>query len=144
MMLTFYSRIQVAYDGSELSKKALEMAITLAKQDKRVELVVTHVVSYALPYVHVVPEIDLMETAREHAHNLMEEVKDQLKDLPNKTGTVILEGTPGNILIDYAKKNDVDLIVVGSRGLSGFKEFFMGSVSHYVVQKAHCPVLVVK
>ncbi|MBO8172942.1 MAG: universal stress protein [Bacillaceae bacterium] len=144
-MLTFYSRIQVAYDGSELSEKALDMAITLAKQDKQVQLGVTHVITSSSHHdVYGMPEVDLLESAREEAHKLMEDVKKKLDELPNKTRTYILEGNPGKVLVDFAKKNDVDLIIIGSRGLSGFKEFFMGSVSHHVVQKSHCPVLVVK
>jgi len=50
----------------------------------------------------------------------------------------------GSLIVDSANQFEVDYIIVGSRGLGAFKQFFMGSVSKYVVEHAHCPVLVVK
>ena len=47
-------------------------------------------------------------------------------------------------IIDYASNNDVDLIVIGTRGRTGLKRLVMGSVANGVVQHAHCPVLVVR
>ncbi len=48
------------------------------------------------------------------------------------------------MILDFAVKNDNDVIVIGSRGLGGIREFVLGSVSHNVVQHARIPVLVVK
>jgi len=48
------------------------------------------------------------------------------------------------IIINYAENMNVELIVVGTRGRSGFKRLFLGSVASDVVTYAHCPVLVVK
>jgi nucleotide-binding universal stress UspA family protein len=50
---------------------------------------------------------------------------------------------PDSIII-YAENENVDLIVVGTRGRSGFKKLLLGSVASKVVTYAHCPVLVVK
>ena len=47
-------------------------------------------------------------------------------------------------IVDYAEQQKVDLIVIGSRGLSGFKKLLLGSVASGVVTYSHCPVLVVK
>jgi nucleotide-binding universal stress UspA family protein len=44
----------------------------------------------------------------------------------------------------YSEKNNVDLIVVGTRGRTGFKKMLLGSVASRVVTYAHCPVLVIK
>jgi nucleotide-binding universal stress UspA family protein len=46
--------------------------------------------------------------------------------------------------VDCAEQKKVDLIVIGSRGLSGFKKLLLGSVASGVVTYSHCPVLVVK
>ena len=51
--------------------------------------------------------------------------------------------TPADEICDYAKKNNIDLIVMGCRRRSNIKELLLGSVSHEVVQKATCPVTVV-
>jgi nucleotide-binding universal stress UspA family protein len=47
-------------------------------------------------------------------------------------------------IIDYAERGNVDLIVVGTRGKSGFKKVLLGSVAEDIVTYAYCPVLVVK
>lgn len=47
-------------------------------------------------------------------------------------------------IIDYAKKNNVDLIVVGTKGMTGLKHFLLGSVANNIISHAHCPVLAVR
>jgi len=47
-------------------------------------------------------------------------------------------------IVDFAEENNIDLIVIGTRGRSGFKKLLLGSVASHVVTYAHCPVLVVK
>jgi nucleotide-binding universal stress UspA family protein len=145
-MLTDYSRIVVPYDHSELSKKALKMAMNLVKQDEKIELYVVMVIQPEnyLGYHYAVPIQDRRESQLKAIEPLREELKQELLKLPNKTRTFVLEGDPAGTIIDFVRKNDADFIVMGSRGLSGLKEIFLGSVSHYVVQKATCPVLIVK
>ena len=47
-------------------------------------------------------------------------------------------------ILDFAEENNIDLIVIGTRGRSGFKRLLLGSVASHVVTYAHCPVFVVK
>lgn len=144
-MLTDYSRIVVAYDHSELSKKALKMAMNLAKQDNQIEMIVVMVLQPVRPMPYSYGFVtDSQETQREEANTIRNEIQQELTELSNKTRTVLLEGNPGQMIVDCVKQNDADLVVMGSRGLSGLKELFLGSVSHYVVQKAPCPVFIVK
>jgi nucleotide-binding universal stress UspA family protein len=145
-MLTDYSRIVVAYDHSELSKKALKMAMNLAKQDNQIELLVVMVIQPDRPMVYSYGYAfeAYHEKQHEEVKAVRNEIEHELKSLPNKSRTVAIEGTPGHMIVEFVKQNDADLVVMGSRGLSGLKELFLGSVSHYVVQKAHCPVLIVK
>lgn len=84
------------------------------------------------------------ERQKEEVKAVCKEVEQELKSLPNKSRTFAIEGSPGHMIVEFVKQNDADLVVMGSRGLSGLKELFLGSVSHYVVQKAHCPVFIVK
>ncbi|MBP1933009.1 universal stress protein [Ammoniphilus resinae] len=142
-----YSKILVPYDGSEESKKALEMAKTLLKQDETIELVILNVVTILTnPYYTAYGYFDdpLREEHLKAAKKALEEVGRSLKDLPNKTQTFVEEGNPALAIVDFVKENGVDLIVMGSRGLGGIKEMFLGSVSHYVVQKSPCPVFIMK
>jgi nucleotide-binding universal stress UspA family protein len=53
-------------------------------------------------------------------------------------------GDPAKIIIKLANSNDYDLIIMGSRGRSAFKELLLGSVSQKVVHHAKCPVMVVR
>ena len=53
-------------------------------------------------------------------------------------------GSPAVVILDFASSNDMDLIVMGSRGLGIVKGVLLGSVSQYIVEQAKCPVLVVK
>ncbi|MEX2103781.1 MAG: universal stress protein, partial [Bacilli bacterium] len=61
-----------------------------------------------------------------------------------KFETIILQGEPGPVIVKYANENEVDLIVLGSRGLNALQEFVLGSVSHKVAKRANCPVMIVK
>lgn len=56
----------------------------------------------------------------------------------------ILRGDPGPIIIEYANSNSFDLVIIGSRGLNTLQEMVLGSVSHKVVKRVNCPVLIVK
>ncbi len=58
--------------------------------------------------------------------------------------SVLLEDDPGPAILDFAKTNAIDLVVVGSRGYGDIKSLFLGSVSHKVVEGCECPCLVVK
>lgn len=146
-MLSFYSRILVAYDGSKLSEKALKVAVDLMNQSPEIELDVATVyeVPKGLESFGLYNE-GLLKEFRYSTEQMMEKVNKKLKNkqFPNKIRTYILEGNSAKVLIDFAKERDTDLIIMGSRGLSGLQEVFLGSVSHYVVQHANCPVLIVK
>jgi nucleotide-binding universal stress UspA family protein len=48
------------------------------------------------------------------------------------------------VILEYAEERNIDLIIVGTRGRSGFKRLLLGSVASSVVTYAHCPVMVVK
>lgn len=142
-----YSRMLVAYDGSNLSKKALNTATELLKQSPSIELDVVTV--YETPRgmeSFGIYNENLLDGYRRGTEKMMEDVEKELKakNLPNKISTYILEGNTQKMLIEFANEHDSDLILIGNRGLSGFKEAFLGSVSHYVVQRANCPVFVIK
>jgi nucleotide-binding universal stress UspA family protein len=65
------------------------------------------------------------------------------KNIQIKTEIISSTNIAGGI-VDYAEENKIDLIVIGTRGRTGFKKLLLGSVASHVVTYAHCPVLVVK
>ena len=70
--------------------------------------------------------------------------KEKTAGFKGKLDFVLEVGHPSERIIALAKKNGSDSIVIGSRGLSGIAEFFLGSVSSKVSQYATIPVLIVK
>ena len=147
-MITVCSRILVPFDGSELSIKALNTATTFLKQDEKLELDVLMVVNVRVAvHEHSLELVDIEEIRQAYfasAKKTLGEIEDQLRSVPNKIKALALEGDPGNTIIDYSQENNIDLVIMGSRGLSEMKELFLGSVSHHVVQKSTCPVMIVK
>lgn len=138
------SRILVAYDGSELGKKALETAARIAGQDPGIELHVVNVLEPLNVPAYNPGIVDLWERRRESAEILMAEAKELLEPIAKSVKTHIKDGSPGESIVNTARELQCDLIIMGSRGLTGIKELFLGSVSHYVAQRSDCPVLIVK
>ena len=81
----------------------------------------------------------LRENALQHLDTLTEKL--DFKDV--KTGKAVLFGEPYRMILDVAEKEKVDLIVMGNRGYSKAKRFFVGSVTERVISEAICPVLVI-
>jgi nucleotide-binding universal stress UspA family protein len=148
---TIFSKILVAIDGSDASMDAADYAIFISKQHNA-ELL------YALHVIHPA-DVDLFGSTGEtsagaayytidmnkEAQEYLDKVKDKAseKNIQVKTEIIASTNIAGGI-VDYAEDKDVDLIVIGTRGKSGFKKILLGSVASKVVTYAHCPVMVVK
>jgi nucleotide-binding universal stress UspA family protein len=78
--------------------------------------------------------------ARDRLRNLLD---DELRSAATET-VVMTSNRPATAILRYARDANVDLIVLGTHGRSGFSEFFMGSVAQEVVRRAPCPVLTLR
>ncbi|MGC9170551.1 MAG: universal stress protein [Thermoproteus sp.] len=140
-----FKRILVAYDGSQHARRALEVAIDLAKK-YGAKIYVAEVVDTAtilgLSMGPVPP--DIIDSMREKAKADLADAKAKAEAEGVQAETAMLEGDPATAIVEYADKIGADLIVTGSRGLSSIKRVFLGSVSTGVVTHAKKPVLVVK
>ncbi|WP_409346703.1 universal stress protein [Paenibacillus sp. MBLB4367] len=135
----------LAYDGSPLSKKALQLAIKLAG-DSKAKLEAVHVLHNPVAVIGeaiVKPSDEYEKEYLKRVESMVEEANRQLAGLPDAKATLLI-GNPVAAILDYAKEMSADVIIVGSRGLSDVKELFLGSVSHNIVQHSPIPVLVVK
>ncbi len=138
-----FSKILVGIDGSPQSLRAAEVAGAIARMD---EAVLYIVVAYEpLPR-------DLGESLLEPLISTRIMAADELYDLAliecgKIQGTIvkeIMEGPPAEAILAVAQTREVDLIVMGTRGLGKLASFVLGSQSMKVVSESTCPVLLVK
>nr|WP_295971566.1 universal stress protein [uncultured Bacillus sp.] len=139
-----YNRILVAIDGSEHSLRAAQEAAKIAscKDDSRVELV--YVADFAKAKDEVLPSQGKEEELEQARRSRMRPVEDLLTENKIAYDVKILCGEPGPAIVEYANQGEFDLVVIGSRGLNSLQEMVLGSVSHKVVKRVQCPVMVIK
>lgn len=140
-----FKKILVAIDGSDMSNKAVEIALNMALEQKS-KITFIHVGKLlAIPDGMILDSIDeLYESIRKNGQELLKRGKWLADSNVIDVETIYAEGDPASEIIKVAKEGMYQLIVLGSRGLGSFKELMLGSVSHRVSQIAPCPVLIVK
>lgn len=138
-------KILAAYDGSELSGKALDLAIEIAEHDTEISLDIVNIVPIPLLNESQVSNLkDIIDMMMEDGKETLYAIDDKLTPLGDRANTLLLTGTaPATELLKMANSGEYDLIVLGNRGLSGIKEY-MGSVSYKVFHGSDIPVLVAK
>lgn len=144
-----FKTILTACDGSNQSENALRKAIELAQLSDAELLIVTvyrhHAMSEgSLSMVqgkkHATPD----EALQEYARDIVDAARNLAKEAGlTKVRAFVQSGQPARAIVDFAKKHDADVIVLGSRGSGSIDGFFLGSVSHKVTGIAKIPVLVV-
>lgn len=141
-----FNKIIVAIDQAEITSKLLNATVEIAR-DKQSQVTLVNVsqeyVSNGMTYL---PENFLEEILNEMKKASLEKLqqaKSKLKSVGINSETVLLKGDPAHEILKYAKDTEQQLIIIGSRGLSGIKEMMLGSVSHKVSQLSKCPVLLV-
>ena len=121
-----YKKIVVATDGSETAEHAQRVAAAIAKAS-RAQLILVH-------GCH----------REEEGAAVLARAEESLKAEGVTPKSELHEGDPVEIVVELADRQDAGLIVIGSRGLSRAKRFFLGSVSHSVAYHAPCDVLLVR
>jgi len=136
-----FDRILIAVDGSPYSEPAVSAAVEIATKFNS-QVFVLHVREHDRGRAGAFP----METPQDALELVSDTVKTLRAAGVTATGEVHGEvaGYAAKDIVDTAKKQAADLIVMGSRGLSDIAGLFVGSVTHKVLQLAHIPVLVVR
>ena len=144
----------VAYDDSEPSKRALDLAAKTAAIFKGELIVLTVVPRVTIPIFSrdgiesfSVAETQNMydkmtEIFRRALEKAESEVRMRYPDL--KFEALLLEGRPSATIVEEAEQRDVNLIVMGSRGLGGVSGWLLGSTSRKVVDQCTKPILIIK
>jgi len=134
----------LAYDGSEPSKKALKVAIDLAKK-LNAKLYILYVVDVRAA-TEIFPDIagEIGEKLLETAKELVNEAVEEAKKAGVEAEGLVEAGVPPEKIVEVAKKKDVSMIVIGAHGYGGIKRLLIGSVSDKVIRMSDRPVVVVK
>lgn len=146
------SKILLAMDGSEPSFRAAKYAIHLAKVE-RAKITLLHVldnirgggaIALQARYGNIRPSKALFKISEGAARKWIEKVESEAtRNGIRLTSEIRLDrSSKAEEIIKYAEKNHMDLIVMGTRGLSGFKRMALGSVANGVIKRAKRPALV--
>ena len=139
---SIFRKILVGYDGSKYSEHAVSVALNIAHCCDA-KLLVFAVARPPEPATRV--EVDAMlDDAREHFEESFKHIQERAKEADVEIETAIVVGHPTEQIIHRAETDNVDLVVLGHRGVSRFGVFKIGSTSDKVVRHAHCPVMIVR
>ncbi len=142
-----FRKILVGTDFSEPADAARRMAIDLARR-LGAELEIVHVEEPLPAYAFsegALPDLPrLQEKVRSSAERQLEDQAKEARGAGIPVRTIVLPGTPATTIVERARTEGVDLIVVGTHGRTGLEHMLIGSVAERVVRYASCPVLTVK
>jgi len=134
-------RILVPVDFSETSVLALAYAIEVSKSfDASLLILNTYEVHQGAIAIINVSEA-LHQAAEKNMEDLLKKIATHAHSLPIET--LISQGFAPQTIVDTAEKNSIDLIIMGTTGASGLKEFFLGSTTSAVIAQTKKPVLVI-
>jgi nucleotide-binding universal stress UspA family protein len=141
------SKILVGVDGSKESADAVNYAMEIAKKENSELIAMT---ALQLPsfygWAAIESPKEWNEKNKQDTQKLLDQISNTAKKNNVKIKTEILE-SPMSVdgsIVNHAEKEGVDLIVIGTRGRTGFTKRLLGSVALGVVTHAHCHVLVIK
>lgn len=146
-----FNKIMVALDGSEHAQKALELAVRLTQRCDG-ELILFHAVQLSALRgdYHAMVTPAARKIYRGLGREQGEEILDRAEKIAREMGfentvrSIVEADSSAKAILAAAESGDVNLLVVGTRGLTGLREMTMGSVAHKVSAAARCPVMIVR
>lgn len=140
-----YQKILVAVDGSKQAEWAFRNAVAIAKRNEGSTLYVASIIDATIatsglsdPYIFN----SFYKKTKELVESYVNVAKEEGV---NEVAGIVEQGIPKIVLSeDIVDEKDIDLIVCGSSGLTGFKRMLMGSVSEGIVRYAKCDVIIIK
>ena len=144
-----FDNIVLASDGSPCAQRAARVAVELARTlvtSLTVLNVYEDLTSVSIPGDEdsLLGTTDMEHYAKQWLDYVAQPVNEFAKEAGVTCSYVQDHGHPGQAIVHFANKHEVDLIVLGSRGLGGYARMVIGSVSNHVVHHANCPVLIVR
>lgn len=142
--------ILVPIDFSDLSAKALRIALDIAAKHPEIKITALHVMDmppsnyFDRPYANAGLQQMLREAAKDTFKKFLAEFADKTPFLVNE---VIIDNTLDNTarhIKHYAMAQEADLIIMGAQGHSNWENLWFGSVTEKVVERSYCPVLIIR
>jgi len=137
-----YKHIILAVDGSDHSIRATDETIKLVKGTKTIVEIV-HVSDFSKSKDEVL-HAEGQEALEVKRRKKLLPIEESLETQGIAYNVKLLRGEPGPAIVEYVNESQADLVVVGSRGLNSLQEMMLGSVSHKIMKRVECPVLLVK
>lgn len=147
------SKIMVGIDGSEQSINAADYAIDIAKK-LNAELIAINVLTSDIGYAYSSPGVEsppltireIILLAEDEVKKWFNHIKEKAdkNDIQFRSEIIMAKKSTISTMLDYVEEQNINLIVVGTRGRSGIKKMLLGSVASGLVSYAACPVLVAK
>ncbi|WP_025722335.1 universal stress protein [Paenibacillus polymyxa] len=141
-----FDKIIVAIDKAEITNKLLDATVDIAR-NKQTQVTLVNVsqeyVSNGMTYLPGNFLEEILNEMEKASLEQLQQAKSKLESAGINPETLHLKGDPAHEILNYARDSEQQLIIIGSRGLSGLKEMMLGSVSHKVSQLSSCPVLIV-
>lgn len=136
--------VLVAIDVAESSARQVLNTVEELKLEPRSKVVLSHVVPTNQSEVDIVVDRPSADLESFPYAEIEKQLQTYQRSLDCKSEVEIVTGDPAEEILRLAKIHHADLIVLGSRGLTGMKRILLGSVSSQIVEDAPCSVLVVK
>jgi nucleotide-binding universal stress UspA family protein len=143
--MQIFRKILCPVDFSEYSNLALRYASALAK-DNQAELVIYHSIPDLTPaasYLEGNFMFTVHDALKSNAASKLDEYVNKIIYKDQQITKIVAQGNPAESVLDISKTHLIDLIVMGTHGVSGYETFLMGSVTNRVLHKTTVPVLVV-
>jgi len=147
-----YKKIMVPLDGSELAECVLPHIKTIVKGATSPEVVIVQAVEpFSVPYGIGVSQFASLEEIKAfgvdqeaEAKKYLKKITARLKKAGIKARAEVIHGRACEALIDYANKNDIDLVIIATHGRSGISRWVWGSVAERLLRSICVPVLMVR
>jgi nucleotide-binding universal stress UspA family protein len=137
-----FNKIVLAVDGSEYSHRASEYAKSLAERYEA-DLFLIHVFSHTSDLLGYQDFEKLYSKRKSAGQAILDDAQKLLGSSTIKVHKELIEGSEAEAILTVTKKNQADLIVMGTRGFGAVKGLLIGSVSRKVIYLSACPVMVV-
>ena len=140
-----FTNVLVPVDGSENSYRALDAALLLSEKLGS-NITAVHVMEQ-VPITHIGSEkllSEFLEAYKKENQDILSKCSEIATQKGLTIKTLLLQGNPASVILDYSKQEKFDLLIMGSRGLGKFKELILGSVSSKLVHHSTCAVLLIR